>query len=103
MDRSTLHKEMKHRLENAYGQRLRGVVLYGSEARGEATADSDVDVLVLLSGAPSMRDDLDAIDALYPLTLAYGRPLSPKVIDAQEYERRDCPLYRSVHREGVPL
>ena len=34
-------------LESVYGTRLRHLVLYGSEARGDADAGSDVDVLVL--------------------------------------------------------
>ncbi len=34
MTREELLTEIKTRLEAAYGDRLRGVVLYGSEARG---------------------------------------------------------------------
>jgi len=33
----SLLKQIKTLLEAAFGSRLRGVVLYGSEARGEAT------------------------------------------------------------------
>lgn len=36
MDRNELVAAMKRRLSNAHGRRLRGIVLYGSEARGEA-------------------------------------------------------------------
>jgi len=50
LDTSTLLARIKSRLHAVYGDRLRGVVLYGSEARGEATPDSDVDILVLLTG-----------------------------------------------------
>jgi predicted nucleotidyltransferase len=43
-------------------------VLYGSEARGTAHPDSDVDLLVLLRGPVSLGKDLKTIiDALYPL------------------------------------
>jgi type I restriction enzyme S subunit len=37
-------------LENLYGPRLRGVYLYGSGARDELTADSDIDIAVILDG-----------------------------------------------------
>ena len=38
--------EARFRLQARYGDRLAHVVLYGSHARGEADADSDVEVLV---------------------------------------------------------
>ena len=37
-------------LRNRLGERLHAVVLYGSVARGTASADSDVDLLVLMDG-----------------------------------------------------
>ena len=39
-------QRMKSRLHGAFGERLQGVILYGSEARHEAAADSDIDLLV---------------------------------------------------------
>jgi hypothetical protein len=38
-----------HRLSRVFGPRLRGVVLYGSSARGDRAADSDIDLLALLA------------------------------------------------------
>ena len=40
--------ELKERLTSAYGHQLHAVVLFGSEARGEAGPDSDIDVLAVL-------------------------------------------------------
>jgi uncharacterized protein len=37
-------------LRELYGERHRGLVLYGSHARGEADEGSDVDLLLLLEG-----------------------------------------------------
>ncbi len=45
-----LLRDLRGRLEALYGKRLHAVVLYGSHARGEATPDSDVDVMVVLEG-----------------------------------------------------
>jgi len=97
-----LLNEIKNRLEQAHGGRLRGVILYGSEARGEAGPDSDVDVLVLLDDPVDYGRDLQAnLDVLYPLAMEIGRRISAKPISAQEYETVDCPLYRQAHREGI--
>ena len=39
-------QECKNILEDHYGPRLKGLVLYGSLARGDAGSDSDIDLLV---------------------------------------------------------
>ena len=104
MTREQLLKEIKTRLSKAHGKRLLGVVLYGSEARGTAGPDSDIDVLVLLEGPVNYGRDLETnIKTLYPLSLQIERPISPKPIDASEYESVECPLYQNAHREGILL
>lgn len=45
-------KKCKAALAKYYGDRLKGVVLYGSMARKQATSSSDVDLLVLYSPRP---------------------------------------------------
>jgi predicted nucleotidyltransferase len=97
-----LLNEIKARLMEAHGARLRGVVLYGSEARGQADKDSDVDVLVLLADPVDYGRDLEKnLRVLYPLAIQIGRRISAKPVSAQEYETADCPLYRNARREGI--
>lgn len=47
--RSTL-RWVTETLREIYGPRLRRLILFGSQARGEVTSDSDVDLLVVLDG-----------------------------------------------------
>ncbi|PYL08789.1 MAG: hypothetical protein DME33_06285 [Verrucomicrobia bacterium] len=102
MERGSLLKTMRSALEAVYGRRLRGVLLYGSEAHGESRTDSDIDVLVLLDRVADIGDEISrCLEALYPVALKVGRRISAKPVDAQQYESLNCPLYQQVHREGV--
>ncbi|MFO7897634.1 MAG: nucleotidyltransferase domain-containing protein [Planctomycetota bacterium] len=93
---------IKSALAEAFGERLEGVVLYGSEARGEARPDSDIDLLVLLTAVDHYAADLrTAIEAVYPLSTQLGRQISIMLAPADKYEAVECPLYRAARREGV--
>lgn len=45
----------KKEIEKLYGKRLKKVILYGSYARGDATEDSDIDLLIVLEGKSNPR------------------------------------------------
>ena len=96
--------DIRDRLAEAYGPRFRGAVLYGSEARGEASPDSDIDVLVLLQGPiDSSADNRIGIAATYPLILQSGRVIDVAPVDIDDYDRGVMTLYREARTEGVPL
>jgi uncharacterized protein len=102
LDRTALLAKIKARLQEVYGDRLRGVVLYGSEARGEATPDSDIDLLVLLTGPVTLGRDLRTIiHALYPLQLEMDRILEAFPVDEEDYLRGEYAWYRNVQKEGI--
>jgi uncharacterized protein len=102
MDRQKLLTGIRERLQKAYGRRLGGVVLYGSEVRDDARPDSDIDVLVLLERPVDYVKDLRTnIDALYDLVLSLGRPISAKPVDVAVYEAAAYPLYRNAKAERI--
>jgi len=104
MDRAQLLQRIKLALEKAFAHRLKGIVLYGSEARHESAQDSDLDLLVLLEGPiEEPRDSWACIDALYPLVLESGRPIHAEPVDAAEYRAAEYPLFQHAAREGVLL
>lgn len=89
-------------LDGVYGERLQGVVLFGSEARHTSSPDSDIDILVLLDSVTDTGRELrTCIAALYPLALDLDRRISPIPVSRDAYEKNDCPLFHQIHREGV--
>ena len=102
MDKRAFLSRAKDLLGTAFKGRLQGIVLYGSEARGGARADSDIDLLVLLSGPLKRRSDRWAcVRALYPLVLELERPIHAKPVDNREYEAQRLPLYQEAMRYGI--
>ena len=102
LDTNSLLACIKSCLQAVYGDRLCGVVLYGSEARGEATPDSDVDILVLLTRPVALGQDLRTIiEALYPLQLDMDRVLEAFPVDEADYLWGEHAWYRNAQKEGL--
>ena len=91
-------------LQALYGERLHGVVLYGSCARGTEETDSDIDLMVLLQGPVDGAQEIRRIwEVLYPLQLGSDRLLSVVPVDVALYNRGEYALYRQAKAEGVAL
>lgn len=104
MTRDHLLAEIKVRLARAYGDRLRGVVLYGSAARNEAGPESDLDLIVLLQGPVALGRELETIiETLYPLQLESSLLIHARPVDRAVFEAGEFALYRNAQREGIRL
>ena len=99
-----IRNEIKPRLEAVFQDRFRGVLLFGSEARGQAEEDSDVDIMVLLREPVELGKDLERIvEALYPLQLQVDRPIHALPVSSEAFRAGQYSLYRTVQREGLYL
>lgn len=95
---------LRQDLARVLGDQLQSVILYGSQARGQARADSDIDVLVVV------RDDSDYGDlirrtsaAVSALSLQHDVVISRVFVSRERFEREQSPFLLNVRREGIPI
>lgn len=91
-------------IRREYGDRFLRAILYGSFARGDAREDSDVDVLLVLSGEVEPTREISRIVRItYEILLERGVHLSVMPISESDFLTRASPLLMNVRRDGVPL
>ena len=93
---------LRAELEQLYGQRLQKLVLYGSYARGEQRAGSDIDVAVVLSGPVEPGMEIDRmVDAVYAVNLEFDTLVSVYPVSVEDFDSLRSPLLINIRREGL--
>ena len=81
-------------------------ILYGSEARGDARPDSDIDILILLDGDQmSLKREMEVTGPLNEIEWQTGVLVSPTVMLRKQWENMPfkTPFYINVMNEGIRI
>lgn len=105
MDRQDTYKLLVDRLVAHFGQRLKLIVLFGSQSRTEARADSDHDIFVVVEGLPvdPLARQREVMVPLLPVLLDLPERLSLIAKTPQELSGNIPPLVIDVCMDGQTL
>jgi len=104
VDVEPILQQLKQRLQELYGERLKGLYLFGSHARGEASADSDIDVAVILDDFKSVGEEIRRWSKVRTkLSLRYECVIALVPIREADWQQRRSSLLVNLRREGVAV
>lgn len=93
---------IKEHLIKVYGKKIKQVVIYGSYARGEATKDSDVDVLIVIDDTLNpleVRKNLS--DVILDILLEERELISVVAMPETFFNNYQSPFILNVKEEGL--
>jgi len=95
---------LQKELHQILGDRLEGVYLYGSQARGDAKPDSDIDVLIVMSEDFDYFELLEATsDVTWKLSLDHDVLITRTFITKEQFNQASTPFLMNLQREAVPV
>lgn len=86
--------------------KVKQVLVFGSVARGEATEDSDLDILIILSDKVTHRLRNSISDMAFEINLKYETNISLMIFDEEMWNSdimKLTPFYSDVVRDGVAI
>ncbi len=96
--------ELKLLLSQLYGERLDQIILYGSQARGDARPDSDIDVLIVLKGKVNPWQEIIRSGSITSdISLRCDVVITTMFVSPEEYDHLEEPYLNNVRREGITI
>jgi uncharacterized protein len=92
-------------LQEGYAKKIARISLFGSKARGDASPESDIDVLVVLKeNSPYTRQGIRRLAAR--ISLEFDVLISVRALDRDTWEpieRYRFPFYQEIETDGIDL
>ena len=97
-------EEVGEKLKKLYGENLRGIILYGSYARGEATEDSDIDLIILLEDMEDISKEWERyFPIIYEIAFRNDVVISIVPLKERDYYSKNHPFLLNAKKEGIKI
>jgi predicted nucleotidyltransferase len=98
----TIMNELRDRLIETYSDQLLAMILFGSQARGDAAPDSDFDVLIVLKDPVKTGKEIERTGYfLSPLCLKYAVVICNLFLSVNRFENEQTMLMQNITKEGI--
>lgn len=100
-----IEKEVRTELKRLYGERVAKILLYGSYARGDFHAESDVDFLLVLNDESiQIFDEISKIAPVVScLDLKFNSIISVVPTTIKKMETSNLLFYKKIRREAIEI
>jgi predicted nucleotidyltransferase len=102
-DKLTILKELKNWLQKGYKDSVKDIILFGSQAYGNPTENSDYDVLIVLKKDYTARDENQIYDLCYDINLKYNIIIDAHLISENELHtiKGKQPIFSKAIKSGI--
>ena len=95
-------EKVKQGLNNYYQDQLEAIILYGSQARGDAQPDSDIDLLVILKNDINPFQEIDkTTEMIANICLEYDTVISWQFMNLAKFKNQISPYIQNVNQDGI--
>jgi len=102
-DKLTILKDLKNWLQKGYKDSVKDIILFGSQAYGDATEISDYDVLIVLQNDYTARDENKIFDLCYDINLKYNIIIDAHIISERQLKtiKGKQPIFTKAIKSGI--
>ncbi len=100
----TIITKTQQGLKKLYGQQLDKIILFGSQVRGDARPDSDIDILIVLKNSFNYSQESERISIFIAhLCLEHNVLISCAFATDEQFQYQNNAFFRNVRQEGLAI